>query len=125
MKEMRKEKFVYFILLIVITVLFLSLAPSPVWAEGFADYLYVKDIRIDRDGKGLVVFTSALSGSRPSCAASYPYSLSFDTNTEGGKGVYILVLTAKALNKTIFARGTNSCSIFSVVEDWQRGWLSD
>ena len=95
-------------------------------AEGIASAFLVENIRVDADGKGYVTFNNNLINTPPSCVIStYSNALSFDTSTAGGKGIYALVLSAKAMGKRIAAYGTGSCDNYSVIEKWSWGYLTD
>ncbi len=49
----------------------------------------VSDVRIDRDGRGIIAFNGPVVGEPATCRISdYISHLSFDTNTEGGKAIY-------------------------------------
>lgn len=74
------------------------------------------DIRIDSTGKGIIYLSSNISGS-PTCS-TFPASMSFNTNTDGGRAIYSAAMSAYLANKTVEVIGTNSCSIYAgAVED--------
>jgi hypothetical protein len=83
---------------------------------------YVKGVRIDRDGKGMVEFDQVIA-TPPDCAAApYMSHFSFDTKTEGGRAIYSMVLAAAASGKKIVAYGLSSCQEYTnVVESWSYG----
>lgn len=85
----------------------------------------VASVRIDADGRGMVFFSQAMTGTPPSCvlAAAYNHALAFDTNTAGGKSILAMVLAAKATGDTISAIGANGCNLYgnSSAEDWSYG----
>lgn len=101
---------------------------NAVKAEGLVNYYKVAEVRMDPDGKGAVYFynpANPIGGSQPACA-TYRYGLAFDTNTVGGRNVYLLVLAAKLGDKTIYAKGTNTCTIYNgTFEDWRWGKIGD
>ena len=94
-------------------------------AEGIAVQYTVKNVRVDQSGKGKVSFTEDLTGTQPACVTTHTKDLAFDTNTEAGRAIYSLALTAFATGKVITGRGTNSCTIYSATEDWSWGHLRE
>lgn len=97
-----------------------------VLARGEATNHNVELVRVDKSGSAYVQFTTDLianNGELPACGTSYPRALAFDTNTEGGKSILAVVLAAKMSNTKIFARGTNECSVYGVVENWDYGYV--
>ena len=80
-------------------------------------------IRVDRTGNGMVYFDQNVGGSPPGCVISaYQSALAFNTNTAGGKAIYALALSAKAMGSTIGVVGLGTCGIFGhSVEDWDYG----
>ena len=93
-------------------------------AVGEANNYEIHSVRVDRSGLGHVTFRTELIG-RVLCNANYKKMLSFNTNTEGGKSVYSLVLSAYLSGKKIVARGTGTCSDYSVMESWNWGTMVD
>lgn len=84
----------------------------------------VVQVRVDKDGKGMVVFEVVLGGSRPSCSSSYPNALAFDANTAGGKSVLAMALAAKISGQLVSAYGKGACAVYgNYVEDWDYGLL--
>jgi hypothetical protein len=82
----------------------------------------VENVRVDKSGKGYVKFSVRLAGSPASCS-NHLNHLAFDTNTPGGQAIMSLALTAQSTGKKIYARGTNTCDIYSVVESWDWGYI--
>ncbi len=95
------------------------------YAEGVADNLTVYQVRVDQSGMGYVHFSSALTGTPATCASSHPKQLAFDANTDGGKAILSMALSAKMSGKKIYASGTGSCEGYNVVERWNTGYLRD
>ena len=92
--------------------------------SGTANNLYVEHVRVDRNGKGYVAFTQAITN-RAACA-TYTQHFSFDATTPGGSAVLSLTLAAKAAGKRIYASGTNTCLEYpNVVESWNWGYILD
>ena len=86
----------------------------------------VVNVRADKTGKGYIKFDKPLTGSPASCiAGGHERHLAFDLNTLGGQGVMSLALSALATGKSIRARGTGTCDIYSVVESWDWGYVYD
>lgn len=107
-------------------ILLVSLFSSQVLAIGKAENAIVSDVRIDRSGNGIVAFNKAISGTPASCrnAEGYANHFSFNTNTEGGRAIYAMVLSAAATRSPITAYGTGTCNEFSnYVESWEYGHL--
>jgi hypothetical protein len=104
----------------------IGLLPILVLARGEATNHEVELVRVDKSGTGYVQFTTNLvaqNGALPACGTSYPRALAFDTNTAGGKSILSLVLAAKMSKTKIFARGTNACAAYGVIEDWDYGYV--
>lgn len=96
---------------------------SQVVSAGIANHLEVEYVRVDRGGKGLVRFTTPLTNIA-SCVNGHTMHLSFNANTEGGKAVQALLLTALASGRTVYAQGTNSCLDYAnTVESWNWGYV--
>ena len=77
-------------------------------------------VRVDIDGRGMVVFDQPLAGSPASCThPAYTNAFSFSTATDGGKAILAMALTAKTTGARVYAYGTGACSIYggSWVED--------
>ncbi|UDF35484.1 UNVERIFIED_ORG: hypothetical protein LHJ69_23550 [Shinella sp. XGS7] len=84
----------------------------------------VTNVRVDRDGRAMVMFERNISNS-PGCinASAYPNALAIDTNTAGGKAALAMVLAARGAGKRVGAFGTGGCAIYggAHVEDWDYG----
>lgn len=107
-----------------IFLIFLALSVNA-GAVGQANGFEIDHVRVDRSGKGYVMFKNSLIGPPASCVQSgYVKALAFDTNTEGGKAIYSSMLAAFMSNKKVTARGTGSCLAYpSVVEDYEWGFV--
>ena len=83
----------------------------------------VIQVRMDKNGWGMVIFDQALGGTPPSCVgAPYANALAFDSNTAGGKAIAAMALTAKATASPITVYGTGACSVYGAyLEDWSYG----
>lgn len=83
----------------------------------------VLGVRVDREGKGLVIFDRPIDGAPPSCViAYYNNALAFDANEVGGKAILALALAAKASGDPITVHGTGACATYGhSVEDWSTG----
>jgi hypothetical protein len=51
--------------------------------------------------------------------------LAFNTNEAGGRAILSIVLAAQASGKKINARGTGTCSLYGVMEDWNWGLIAN
>ncbi len=110
------KKIIYLFLLLVLA--------ATARAEGVAQMLDIDFVRVDRNGLGLVRFISDLTNTPPSCTqTAYTRSMAFDTNTAGGRSILSVVLAAKASGKKVYARGTGSCDVYGVMEDWGWGYI--
>lgn len=107
---------------LILLFLFFTL-PNLAQAEGRANHFYVKYVRVDKSGKGYVVFDKALAHTPNACGTSHSNHLAFDTNTPGGQAIMSLALTAFSTGKRIQAYGTNNCTIYGTVESWNWGFI--
>ena len=98
------------------------LFPSSVMAAGAADNYKVISVRIDKTGMGIVEFNHPLSGAPATCINGYPRHLSFNANTDPGKAIMSLALSAQATGKSVIAYGTGTCDEYGgAVESWAWG----
>jgi hypothetical protein len=108
-------KFITFLLGIIVS--------ANVFSAGDANHYKVEYVRVDKTGKGFIQFKSALTGSPASCTTSYTKALAFNTNTDGGKAILSLALSAQASGRTIRARGTGTCANYGIMEDYDWGYV--
>ncbi len=106
----------------------LALFSAQAAAVGVANYYTVDVVRIDANGAGYVQFTSPLvasSGSTvaPCASPDYANTLAFDTNTAGGRAILAIVMQAKATGAKIYARGTGACPTYTMIEQWNWGYV--
>ena len=89
---------------------------------GYIPSAIVTGVRVDRNGKALVMFDRPVEG-RAGCVIDYyANALAFNTNEAGGKAVLALVLAAKATGDPVRAYGTGDCATYGhSVEDWEYG----
>lgn len=94
-------------------------------AAGNASSFEIDHVRVDRSGKGYVMFKQTLRGTPADCVQpGYVNALAFDTNTEGGKAIYSSMLAAFLAQKKVTARGTGTCLIYpNVVEGYEWGYV--
>lgn len=80
---------------------------------------YIKNVRVDANGRGYVIFTEDLSGDVATCvSSSYLKHLSFDSSTDAGKSMYSAILTAAAAHHEVTAKGAGTCVAYpDAVED--------
>ena len=92
------------------------------YALGVANHFTVQEVRTDSSGKGMAKFSSLLvaEGQLPTCS-THDYHLAFDTNEPAGMAILSLLLAAQATGKTVYAKGTGECDVYSVVETWAWG----
>lgn len=84
----------------------------------------VLQVRVDQDGRGMVIFEQPVGGSPASCVGSgYRNMLAFNANTAAGKAIMSLALSAKFSGALVTAYGTGTCDIYGgqAVEDWLSG----
>lgn len=93
---------------------------SPVFAASTVN-AKVAGVRVDRDGRGMVIFATAVTGA--SCGAIITNALAFDANQQGGRAIMALALAAQASGATVSATGTGTCGIYggNWAEDWSFG----
>lgn len=87
----------------------------------------VSAVRVDKDGRGMVMFDRNLSSSPASCvSSSYANALAFNSNTAAGRAILAMALSAKMSGGTVSAYGTGACTIYngSYVEDMDYGIVS-
>lgn len=103
----------------------LLLLSSSVMAAGSANSK-VSSVRIDKSGMGIVEFYENLAGSPAGCISGYPKHLSFNANTDSGKAIMSLALSAHATGKVVIASGTGACDEYGgIVESWSWGLVTN
>lgn len=93
-------------------------------AAGVVGSAKIIEVRIDKDGKGMVVFDKLVGGTPATCVhPAYINAFAFDTATSGGKAIMAVALSAKATGVAVTAYGTGTCGIYggAHVEDWSYG----
>lgn len=80
----------------------------------------VTNVRIDKNGKGYIVFSSAISGN--AACSTHANHLAFDTTTDGGEAIFSLGVAAKATGDVVWASGTSACDVYGTVESWNWGY---
>jgi hypothetical protein len=83
----------------------------------------VVKVRVDSDGRGMVIFDQVVGGAPPGCViAYYSTAMAFNATTAGGKAIMAMALTAKATGASIVVDGTGVCGHYTAyVEDWSYG----
>jgi hypothetical protein len=66
----------------------------------------VNFVQVNSNQRAYIMFTTSPTG-RPSCATDP--RMTIDLNTDPGKAMYNMALTAKASGKRLYAAGTSSC----------------
>lgn len=83
----------------------------------------VIDVRVDKNGWGMIKFDSPIAHQPASCTSpSYTSHFSFDTNKEGGKAIYSMALMALATGKRVSAFGTGLCEQYSNIVESLSYW---
>jgi hypothetical protein len=103
--------------------IFLVMLSASTSAAGVVNQFEVEFVRVDRTGRGYIQFKEALVSQPAECSVGYPKALAFDTRQDGGSAILSVALTAKASNSKIYAKGTGTCSIYGVMEDWEWGYV--
>lgn len=83
----------------------------------------VIQVRVDLDGRGMVVFDQPIGGTPPGCAhPAYTNAFGFPGNA-GGRAIMAWALAAKLSGSRVSVYGMGVCSIYgpSNVEDWNYG----
>lgn len=85
----------------------------------------VTEVRIDSDGKGMVIFDQPIGNAPPGYVVpAYANAMAFNVTTAGGKAIMAMALTAKTTGANIVVYGTGVCGHYgSYVEDWSYGHL--
>jgi hypothetical protein len=91
-------------------------------AAGYVVDARVVQVRVDSDGRGMVIFDKPIVGTPPACVIPL-YSNSLAFGGPGGKSVMAFALLAKATNMPLaVVYGMGTCNQYgSVVEDWNYG----
>ena len=102
----------------------LLLVASQAYAYGTLSGKVIQ-VRVDRQGQGMVVFDTPIVNAPPACTISaYANAFAFDTNTAGGRAILATALAAKATDTVIQVFGTGACTTYgNYVEDWSYGVL--
>ena len=84
----------------------------------------VTEVRIDRDGRGIISFDGQIAHNPATCRTSPYFShFSFDATTEGGKAIYSMAITAAATGKRVSAIGTGTCQDYNSLIESLRYWV--
>ena len=90
-------------------------------ATGYVVNARVIQVRVDSDGRGMVIFDQPVIGTPAACTIPF-YSNAFAFGGPGGKSVLALALVAKASNTPLaVVYGLGTCNQYGVVEDWNYG----
>ena len=108
---------------LILTVLSLCISSHAAAAGSIASAKVIQ-VRVDQDGRGMVVFDQPVGGTPATCIhPAYANALSFNASTGGGRAIMAMALTAKSTGATLTVYGTGSCGIYggAHVEDWFYG----
>ncbi|MEO1333234.1 MAG: hypothetical protein AAFV32_06905 [Myxococcota bacterium] len=97
--------------ILLFTGLFLA---APALAHAGSVDAKIKEVRVDRDGRGLMRFTSNVNNG-PSCA-TLTEALAFDTKQPGGESMLRLATAAYLAGKRVIVNGTGQCDVYSTTE---------
>ncbi len=100
------------------TIVFAGVLSTQAFAYGVVSNVHVIQVRVDGDGRGMLVFDQPLSGAVAACGQDSSYKNAMAFNATTGKGLLALGLSAKATGTTIDVYGTGSCGVYGdYVED--------
>ncbi|MDO3382378.1 hypothetical protein [Gilvimarinus algae] len=109
-----------------VALILLIILPLTALGRGEVESAKVVKVRVDNDGRGYIAFDQPLGGVPATCSnEAHKSHLAFDANTEAGKAIMALGLFAKATGKMIFARGTDTCDSYAIVESWHWGYVHE
>ncbi len=110
----------------ILVVIMCTFFASQAFAIGHVNKAKVVKIRVDGSGKVMIFFDQKIEGS-PTCVGHeiYKWALAADANTEGGKAVLSMALTAKTTGASVTVNGLGVCGVYGgqVVETWNYGSL--
>lgn len=96
--------------MIMTSILFIMLVGN-VFAGSISDAKVVR-VRTDSNGRAMIFFNKAISGS-PACVhPAYLTSVAIDTSTPGGKSALSVALTAKVSTATVRAYALGTCNVY-------------
>jgi hypothetical protein len=99
----------YALALISIAVLF----PVFAQANGALNGTTIVTVIVDFNGLGIVTFSQPIVGSPPSCVIpAYASAMAFDTNTQGGRTLLAVLLSAKGSGSTVDVGGRGACNVY-------------
>jgi len=98
-----------------------ALVSSQASAYGWVADAKVLQVRVDKNGKGMVIFDRPMTGSPPGCVIPY-YANAMAFEGVNGRAVMAMALAAKAMGSSLTVYGAGTCSVYgSYVEDWEYG----
>lgn len=99
----------YALALISLAMLFPILAQ----ASGALNGTTIVTIIVDFNGLGIVTFSQPIVGSPPSCVIpAYASAMAFDTNTQGGRTLLAVLMSAKSSGSTVDVGGRGTCTVY-------------
>jgi hypothetical protein len=87
----------------------------PIWAKagGALNGTTIVTVIVDFNGLGIVTFSQPIVGSPPSCVIpAYAAAMAFDTNTQGGRTMLAVLMSAKASGSTVDVGGRGACTVY-------------
>ncbi len=97
---------------------------SQVHAIGHVSNAKVTSVRVDHNGRVMVIFDKQISGTPPSCVhEGYKNAFAVDTKNPGANAVLSWALTAKSTGEKVSVYGLGVCGVYggNVVESWNYG----
>lgn len=108
-------------LILAVSMMFCSLQ---VFAIGHVSNAKVVQVRVDLDGRAMIIFDQQVAGTPPNCVhVAYKNAFAVDASTDGGKAVLSWALTAKTTGAPVTVYGFGVCGVYggTNVETWNYG----
>ncbi|MCW8879702.1 MAG: hypothetical protein OQK04_15685 [Kangiellaceae bacterium] len=94
------------------------------FAAGNVANAKIINVRVDDNGKAMIIFDRDVSGTPPGCVHSaYKNAFAIDASTDGGKAVLALALSTMSRKANISVYGQGVCGVYggSYIETWSYG----
>ena len=107
-----------------ILAIFLIIFSCQSFAAGNVANAKIINVRVDENGKAMIIFDKDVSGTPPGCVhTAYKNAFAVDASTDGGKAVLTLALSTMSRKANISVYGKGVCGVYggSYVETWSYG----
>lgn len=101
----------------IVCALALAASTSEVLAIGLIETGKIVQVRVDKSGRGYVLFDRKVASPANCVYPNYPSHMSFDTNTTGGRSILGVALAAQSTGSSVAAAGTGTCEGYGVMEN--------